>query len=147
MCSSDLFWGPLRHVVQGPAREAMDRENRNDIIAVPFTLLWQVTLFFWPMLLVIKAYTAFMWTFGLFVIGATGMYLFWWRPLRQRERQDLAAGTAAEPAPERYGYIAPALVEALAAADQVKKAASADLTGAGTILLVEDEEEIGRAHV
>jgi two-component system, cell cycle sensor histidine kinase and response regulator CckA len=35
---------------------------------------------------------------------------------------------------------APAIVGALAAADQVKRAASADLTGEGTILLVEDEE-------
>jgi two-component system, cell cycle sensor histidine kinase and response regulator CckA len=34
----------------------------------------------------------------------------------------------------------PAITEALAAADQVKRAASADLTGEGTILLVEDEE-------
>jgi len=35
---------------------------------------------------------------------------------------------------------APALAGVLAAADQVKRAASADLTGEGTILLVEDEE-------
>jgi two-component system, cell cycle sensor histidine kinase and response regulator CckA len=35
---------------------------------------------------------------------------------------------------------APAIAGALAAADQVKRAASADLTGEGTILLVEDEE-------
>jgi two-component system cell cycle sensor histidine kinase/response regulator CckA len=48
--------------------------------------------------------------------------------------------TAQEPAPERYGDTASAVIDALAAAEQVKKAASADLTGAGTILLVEDEE-------
>jgi two-component system cell cycle sensor histidine kinase/response regulator CckA len=35
---------------------------------------------------------------------------------------------------------APSLVQALDAAEQVKRAASADLTGEGTILLVEDEE-------
>jgi two-component system, cell cycle sensor histidine kinase and response regulator CckA len=35
---------------------------------------------------------------------------------------------------------AEAIAEALAAADQVKRAANADLTGEGTILLVEDEE-------
>ncbi len=35
---------------------------------------------------------------------------------------------------------APAIAQTLAAADQVKRAASADLTGEGTILLVEDEE-------
>jgi two-component system cell cycle sensor histidine kinase/response regulator CckA len=35
---------------------------------------------------------------------------------------------------------APAITHTMAAADQVKRAASADLTGEGTILLVEDEE-------
>ncbi len=47
--------------------------------------------------------------------------------------------TAQEAAAERAAA-APAIIDALAAADQVKRAASADLTGEGTILLVEDEE-------
>jgi two-component system, cell cycle sensor histidine kinase and response regulator CckA len=42
---------------------------------------------------------------------------------------------APETAPET-----PSIVDALAAVEQVKRAASADLTGQGTILLVEDEE-------
>lgn len=86
------FWGPLKQEITGPAREAMDRENRNDIIAVPFTLLWQVTLFLLPMQLVIKAYTAFWCTLPLFLIGAAGMYAFWWRPL-------MARGEASSPLP------------------------------------------------
>jgi len=49
-----------------------------------------------------------------------------------------------EPAPKRSieptGAEALAVVDALAATDKVKRAASADLTGQGTILLVEDEE-------
>jgi two-component system, cell cycle sensor histidine kinase and response regulator CckA len=44
---------------------------------------------------------------------------------------------AAEPAAE---IAAPAIEGTLAAADEVKRAANADLTGQGTILLVEDEE-------
>jgi two-component system cell cycle sensor histidine kinase/response regulator CckA len=48
-----------------------------------------------------------------------------------------AADLALEAAAETE---APALAGALAAADQVKRAANADLTGEGTILLVEDEE-------
>ena len=46
---------------------------------------------------------------------------------------EVAAEHAAEPQP-------PALADALAAVDQVKRAANSDLTGVGTILLVEDEE-------
>lgn len=90
------FWGPLKNEVTGAARQAMDRENRNDIAALPFTLLWQVTLFLLPMQLVTKTYTAFWCTLPLFLLGAAGMYRFWWRPMMQRE-----AGTAhaEEPTP------------------------------------------------
>ena len=90
------FWKPFRAEVSATDRQVIDRENRNDIIAVPFTLLWQVTLFLLPMLFVIKSYTGFWCTLPLFLIGATGMYIFWWRPMMRRE-----AGTehAVEPTP------------------------------------------------
>lgn len=77
------WWKPLHNEITGEERVAMDRENRNDIIAVPFTLLWQVTLFLLPMELVIKSYTAFWCTLPLFLVGASGMFVFWWRPLLQ----------------------------------------------------------------
>ncbi|MDD2764852.1 MAG: hypothetical protein PHE83_12855 [Opitutaceae bacterium] len=83
------WWRPLRQEFQGAERAAVDRENRSDMIAVPFTLLWQITLFLLPMQLVIKSYQAFFCTLPLFLIGVTGMYFFWWRPLMRRE-----AGTA-----------------------------------------------------
>src|ERR1017187_9253073 len=47
---------------------------------------------------------------------------------------------AEEALPQIPDADAPAIAGAMAAADQVKRAASADLTGQGTILLVEDEE-------
>lgn len=90
------LWGPLKGEVLGAERVAMDRENRNDIIAVPFALLWQVTLFLLPMQLVTKTYTAFWGTLPLFLIGATGMYFFWWRPMMNR---DAGTDRSAEPTP------------------------------------------------
>ena len=48
--------------------------------------------------------------------------------------------SAHETAAELAAPEAPAITHTLAAADQVKRAATADLTGEGTILLVEDEE-------
>jgi len=49
--------------------------------------------------------------------------------------------SAHDAAAERAAEVeAPSLADALAAVDQVKRAANADLTGEGTILLVEDEE-------
>jgi Na+/proline symporter len=75
------LWKPLRDVFQGEERLAVEREHRNDIIAVPFTLLWQVTLFMLPMELVIKAYHGFFMTLPLFLVAVSGMYWFWWRVL------------------------------------------------------------------
>jgi two-component system, cell cycle sensor histidine kinase and response regulator CckA len=54
-------------------------------------------------------------------------------PRHVASAQEVAADRAAEPQP-------PALADALTAVDQVKRATNSDLTGAGTILLVEDEE-------
>jgi solute:Na+ symporter, SSS family len=82
------FWGPLRDEFQGEERVALDREHHNDIWAVPFTLLWQVTLFLLPMQLVIKSYHAFFYTLPLFLIAVAGMYHFWWKPLPPREEPD-----------------------------------------------------------
>lgn len=75
------FWGPFRELFQGRDRIAIDRENRRDVITVPFALLWQVTLFLLPMQLVIKSYDSFWLTLPLFLVGLAGMYVFWWKPL------------------------------------------------------------------
>jgi len=74
-------WAPFRALFQGDDRLAIDRENRRDIATVPFALLWQVTLFLLPMQLVIKSYDSFLLTLPLFLVGLTGMYFFWWKPL------------------------------------------------------------------
>lgn len=79
------LWGPLRKELSEAARWAIDRENRQDIIALPFALLWQVTLFLLPMQLVIRAYTSFWLTLPLFLLGMIGLYFYWWLPLRERE--------------------------------------------------------------
>ena len=75
------IWGPLRNEFKGEQRAAMEREHRNDILAVPFAMLWQVTLFLLPMQLVIKAYHGFFMTLPLFLVALAGMYQFWWKPL------------------------------------------------------------------
>ncbi len=75
------WWGPLRTEFQGVERAAIDRENRKDIITLPFALIWQVTLLLLPMQLVIKNYGSFWQTLPVFLVGAAGMYWFWWCPL------------------------------------------------------------------
>jgi hypothetical protein len=79
------WWGPLRGEFQGAVRAAIDRENRNDLLTLPFALLWLVTLLLLPMQLVIQSYATFFRTLPLFLVAVTGMYYFWWKPLMKKE--------------------------------------------------------------
>ena len=87
------WWAPLRAEFQGAARAAIDRENRNDIITLPFALLWLVTMLLLPMQLVIKSYGAFWCTLPLFLLALTGMYFFWWKPLMKNGPATQGAGS------------------------------------------------------
>ena len=75
------WWKPLREEFAGEERAAIEREHRNDILTVPFALLWQVAIFLLPMELVIKSYVSFAMTLPWFLVGAAGLYKFWWRAL------------------------------------------------------------------
>ena len=75
------IWGHLKHTLPREQRDAMTREHRYDLLAVPFTLGWQVTLFLLPMQLIIRTYQAFAVTLVIFLICLAGVYLFWYRNL------------------------------------------------------------------
>lgn len=75
------FWGHLKKTVSPEVRAEMTREHRNDLLALPFALGWQITLFLLPMQLVIKAFGAFWITLAIFVTSLVGMYIFWYRNL------------------------------------------------------------------
>jgi len=75
------LWKPLKKILAPDVRTAMEHEHRNDLIALPFTMLWQVSLFMLPMLFIIKSYAAFFRTFGIFAVSLTVMYFFWYRKL------------------------------------------------------------------
>jgi Na+/proline symporter len=75
------IWGPLKAKLSSQVRAAVTREHRNDLIALPFTLGWQITLFLLPMLLLIGNYRALWPTLLVFLICLGGMYVFWYRNL------------------------------------------------------------------
>ncbi|MFA6240343.1 MAG: hypothetical protein WC655_05415 [Candidatus Hydrogenedentales bacterium] len=75
------FWGPFRKQLPAADQEALRLEHRRDFFCVPFALLWQVTMFILPMQIVIGAWTAFVPTLILFLIGSVGMYFLWYRHL------------------------------------------------------------------
>lgn len=71
------FWKELDAAEQGAVR----REHRGDVAALPFVLLAQIALFMLSMQIVVHAYDAFCATLPCFLLGAAGMYWFWWRRL------------------------------------------------------------------
>lgn len=75
------LWRPVRETFNPAEQRVLTAEHRNDIIAVPFVLLWQITLFLLPMQLVIHNYTAFWRILPAFLLGCAGMYWFWYREL------------------------------------------------------------------
>ncbi|MDR3627635.1 MAG: hypothetical protein P4L45_12410 [Ignavibacteriaceae bacterium] len=75
------FWKPYKKKLDPAVRKAMEKEHRNDIIAVPFTLGWQISMFLMPMQLILRTYHEFFITLSVFLCGITGMYFFWYRHL------------------------------------------------------------------
>lgn len=75
------WWGPYKRRLDDALRRSMVREHRNDLIAIPFTLGWQITLFLLPMQLLIGQYTAAAATAAILLVCLGGMYTFWYRNL------------------------------------------------------------------
>ncbi|MCD6392152.1 MAG: sodium:solute symporter [Planctomycetes bacterium] len=75
------FWAQCRKKLTESEWASMKREHINDWIALPFTLMWQISLFMAPMLFVVQAMTAFWVTMAFFAVGLGGMIVFWYRKL------------------------------------------------------------------
>ncbi|ARN55786.1 sodium:solute symporter family transporter [Sedimentisphaera salicampi] len=75
------LWKPLKDTLSPREKKLMESEHKNDIIAVPFVMGWQVTLFLMPMQLVIHSFNAFFITLGISVFCMVGMYFFWYSKL------------------------------------------------------------------
>ncbi|QHI69712.1 sodium:solute symporter family transporter [Tichowtungia aerotolerans] len=75
------IWGHIKKTLSEEEQIRTTREHRNDLIAVPFALLWQVTMFLCPMLALVKNWTGFAGAFILWLIGGAGLWFFWYRNL------------------------------------------------------------------
>lgn len=73
------LWGSLKNTLAPDVKEKMQKEHRRDIAALPFAVVWQVTLFMLPMQLLIKSYHAFAVTLGIFAVALAGLYFIWLR--------------------------------------------------------------------
>lgn len=75
------LWGPLKKRLDPETLRRMNKEHRNDILAVPFVLGWQVTMFLMAMQVVMHAWKSFAVTLAISAVCVTGMYFFWYRHL------------------------------------------------------------------
>jgi solute:Na+ symporter, SSS family len=80
------FWGPLHTIIPPNMRRKMDRENRRDVLALPFALMWQITLFLLPMQMVLGAWRAFGITFAIFAVSLSGLYFIWLRHIGEDDQ-------------------------------------------------------------
>lgn len=90
------FWKPLKRKLKPEIQASMSHEHKNDLLALPFTLAWQVSLFFMPMQLMIRSFGAFKITLIIFLVGLAGMYWFWYRnlPAKGKAFSDMDTGKA-----------------------------------------------------
>lgn len=83
------FWGPLKKEMSETEQMKMDLEHTRDISALPYALIWQITLFLCPMLLVLHQFTAFAVVLAINLFGLAGLYFFWIRHLpKENQYQD-----------------------------------------------------------
>ncbi len=75
------LWAPLKKKLSPQQRSEFENEHLNDLLAVPFTYGWQISLFLWPMLLLVRNWKGFTITFTIFCFSLIGMYFFWYKKL------------------------------------------------------------------
>lgn len=84
-------WGQLKRELNARDQAAFSKEHRNDLIALPFALTWQVTLFLIPMQFILREWASLTITSIVFAVALWGMFFFWYRNLPPKAGgQDLA---------------------------------------------------------
>lgn len=72
-------WGHLKRTLSPEERENTNREHRRDLLALPFALVWQASLFLAPMLFIIHNWRGFAGA-ALICAGAfAALWLLWFR--------------------------------------------------------------------
>jgi hypothetical protein len=99
------LWSQPRKFLDDDFLAYVDRENRNDLIAIPVVLVWQILLFLIPMQIIIHSWSALAVTLPIWLASCVGVYYLWYRKLPEDvlEPEDvpvqdgLAEDTAAPP--------------------------------------------------
>ena len=77
----------------------MTQEHTNDLIALPFGLVWIVAMFLMPLEIIIRNWTALGWTSAVFLVSMVGLYKYWYLnlpPVPEETAQDVKAEPVSE---------------------------------------------------
>ncbi|BDQ04479.1 sodium:solute symporter [Ignavibacterium sp.] len=75
------LWKPIKSSLPEEKKIQINSENRRDIIAICFTLPWQIVLFLTGMTVILKRFDLFGYLFVILIILSVGLYYFWFRHL------------------------------------------------------------------
>lgn len=73
------IWGHLKNKLPEEEKKKVSIEHRNDLLALPFAMVWQTCIFLAPMLFLIHNWGGFVGTFMLGLVGFAGVYFIWFR--------------------------------------------------------------------
>jgi Na+/proline symporter len=72
-------WGHLKETLPPEERAKTTREHRQDLLALPFALVWQTCLFLAPMLFIIHNWQGFAGACAIGIGAFAGIYFIWFR--------------------------------------------------------------------
>ncbi|NOZ60681.1 MAG: sodium:solute symporter [Calditrichaeota bacterium] len=75
------FWGRIKNSIPASVRENVRKENRRDIIALLFAVPWQVVLFLFMMMMVLRRWHTVGTLAILLTVLSFGLYHFWYKHL------------------------------------------------------------------
>ncbi len=73
------IWGPMKARLSASAQRRVTSEHWHDLLALPFALLWQVSMFMTSMLVLLHNWAAAAIWAGSLLVGLGGVYFLWYR--------------------------------------------------------------------
>ncbi|MBD3225952.1 MAG: sodium:solute symporter [Caldithrix sp.] len=82
------FWKHIRERLPQHTLEAINKENRRDILSTFFAVPWQIVMFLTVMAVVMQRWDQFIWLLTIFVLLSIGLYFNWYRHLSTEVKMD-----------------------------------------------------------
>ena len=81
------WWGPISRALKPDQKNKIRLENRRDLIAIFFAVPWQLTLFLFMMVIILKRWDYAGWLMLLLLFLSAGLYQYWFRNLSSKPRK------------------------------------------------------------